>query len=358
MARDYYDILGVSKGASDDDIKRAFRKLAHQHHPDKPGGDAEKFKEINAAYQTLGDAEKRKKYDQFGAGYEQMGGGAGGFGQGFGGFDFRNGGVNFDMNDLGEMFGDIFSGGGRARREPPRGRHVEMDVTLTFAESAFGADKDVKIYKTIACGDCGGNGAEKGSKLVDCGQCNGSGQVRKVQQTILGNFQTVGVCPRCNGEGKSPEKACRKCGGQGVTKGEREINIKVPAGIADGEILRVSGEGEAAPRGGRAGDLYLTIRVKPDPRFSRDGFDVRSAIEIGVGTAALGGAVTVDTLDGEVELTIPAGTQPGQTFRLKGRGITHLRKGGRGDHYVDVTVRIPKKLSKEQRKALESWDDF
>ncbi|MEY4744371.1 MAG: hypothetical protein RL272_316 [Candidatus Parcubacteria bacterium] len=353
MARDYYDILGVGKGASDDDIKRAFRKLAHQFHPDKPGGDAEKFKEINQAYQVLGDADKRKKYDQFGANFEQMGGG------GAGGFDFRQAGVNFDMNDLGDMFGDIFGmGGGRARREPSRGRHIEMDATLSFAEAAFGAEKDVKVYRTVACGDCDGQGAEKGSKRVDCVQCGGSGQVRRVQQTILGSFQTVATCPRCQGEGKFPEKTCKRCGGTGVTKGDRELKVKVPAGIADGEILRISGEGEAAPRGGQSGDLYLTIRVKPDPRFERDGFDVHSRVEVGVAKAALGGTASVETLDGPVDLAIPAGTQPGQVFRLRGKGIPHLRKNGRGDQLVEVAVRVPKKLTKEQKKTLEQWGDF
>lgn len=356
MARDYYDILGVGKGASDDDIKRAFRKLAHQYHPDKPGGDAEKFKEINHAYQVLGDAEKRKKYDQFGPGFEQMGGGPGGFG----GFDFRQGGASFDFSDLGEMFGDIFSGqgGGGRRREAPRGRHIEMDAQISFAEAAFGVAKDIAVYRTIACGDCDGSGAEKGSKLADCVQCGGSGQVRKVQQTILGSFQTVAICPRCNGEGKIPEKSCKKCGGQGIAKGQRELNVKIPAGIGDGEVLRITGEGEAAPRGGRSGDLYLTIRVKPDPRFRRDGFDVHSTLEIGVAKAALGGEAKVETLDGPVELSIPAGTQPGQVFRLRGKGVTHLRKNGRGDHLVEVSVKVPKKLTKEQRKALEAWDDF
>ncbi len=356
--RDYYDILGVSKGATDDDIKRAFRKLAHQYHPDKPGGDAEKFKEINQAYQVLGDADKRKKYDQFGANFEQMGGG--GAGGGFGGFDFRQAGVNFDMNDLGEMFGDIFGmgGGGRARREPSRGRHIEMDASLAFAEAAFGAEKEIRVYKTIACEDCDGKGAEKGSKIIDCVQCGGSGQVRKVQQTILGSFQTVAVCPRCHGEGKIPEKTCKSCGGQGIAKGERKLEVKFPAGIADGEILRISGEGEAAPRGGRSGDLYLTVRVKPDSRFERDGFDVHSRAEIGVARAALGGTVSVETLDGPVDLSVPAGTQPGQVFRLRGKGVPHLRKNGRGDHLVEVAVKVPKKLSKEQKKALEQWGDF
>ncbi len=361
MAKDYYDILGVQKNASDDDIKRAFRKLAHQYHPDKTGGNDTKFKEINQAYQTLGDVEKRKKYDQFGAGYEQMGGGGGGFGGG--GFNFN--GANFDprswagadMGDLGEMFGDMF-GGGRARREPARGRHIEMDVTITFVESAFGVEKDVRVYKTMVCEDCGGGGAEKDSKRIECTQCRGSGQVRKIQQTILGNFQTAAICSKCDGKGSVPEKACHACHGNGIVKGERELRVQVPAGIADGEVLRMSGEGEAVSNGGRAGDLYLNIRVKSDPRFSRHAFDVHSKVGISVAIAALGGEISVETVDGAVDLKIPAGTQPGAAFRLRAKGIPHLRKAGRGDHIVEVAVRIPKKLSKEQRKALESWKDF
>lgn len=362
MARDYYDILGVNKGASDDDIKRAFRKLAHQYHPDKTGGDDKRFKEINTAYQVLGDAEKRKKYDRFGSNFEQMSGGSAGGGSGFGagGFGFQDtAGANFDFGDLGEMFGDIFSGAaGGARREPSRGRHIEMDAAVTFAESATGAEKDVRVYKTMSCEDCGGAGAEKGAKRVDCVQCAGSGQVKKVQQTILGSFQTVGICPKCDGRGSAPEKACRACRGAGVVKGERQLRVHIPAGIADGEVLRMSGEGEAAPRGGRSGDLYLNIRVKPDPRFVRHGFDVHSKADISISTAVLGGEISVDTVDGAVDLKIPAGTQPGSAFRLRGRGIPHLRKTGRGDHIVEVMVRIPKKPSKEQRKMLESWEDF
>lgn len=354
MPKDYYDILGVGKGASDDDIKRAFRRLAHQHHPDKSGGDDAKFKEINQAYQTLGDADKRKKYDQFGEGYEQMGGHPG-----HGGFDFNGAGANFDFSGIGDMFGDIFGASqGGGRRGPAQGRNIQMDVTLDFKEAAFGAAKSFEVYKTMNCDTCGGNGAEKGSKLVDCIGCGGSGQVRKVQQTILGSFQTVAVCSRCNGQGKLPEKSCKKCGGAGVAKGTREISINIPAGIADGEVLRVSGEGEAMPHGGRAGDLFLAVRVRPDKRFARDGFDVRSIAEVPFSRAALGGEVSIETIDGPVELKIPAGTQPGAEFRLRARGIPHLKRSGRGDHIVEVTIAVPKKLTREQKRVLETWDEL
>jgi molecular chaperone DnaJ len=354
MPRDYYDILGVAKNASDDDIKRAFRKLAHEHHPDKPGGNVEKFKEINAAYQALGDAEKRRRYDQFGHAAENMGGAGG---NPFGGFGGQ--GQQFDMNDLGDIFGDMFGMGGQARgggrRGPPQGGNIQMDVTITFAESAFGVSKDLRVYKTLRCEDCDASGAEKGTKRVSCSQCNGSGQMRQVRQTILGAMQVQTTCSKCGGEGSQPEKACKRC--TGTTKGEREISLQIPAGIDDGEVLRVTGEGEAAARGGRPGDLFLNVRVKADVRFEREGFDVRSVVDIPVSLAALGGTVSAETVDGAVDLKIPAGTQPGTLFRLRNKGITHLRRSGRGDHIVTVNVRIPRKLSREQKKALEDWGE-
>ena len=353
--KNYYDILGVKKDASDEEIKRAFRKLAHEYHPDKPGGNAEKFKEINQANQVLSDPEKRRKYDQFGASFEQMGGGQGA-GGGFGGFGGQ--GVNFDFGDLSEMFGDVFGGGaGRGRsRETSRGRHIEMSVQIDFKDAAFGVEKEVEIYETLLCESCDGEGTEKGTKKIDCVQCGGSGQIRKIQQTILGNFQTAAICSRCHGAGKIPEKNCKHCGGEGVMKGKRTISLKIPAGIDDGETLRVSGEGEAMAHGGRSGDLYVTIRVKPDARFTREEFDVTNKVEISIAQAALGADIPIETLDGNVNLKIPSATQPGQVFRLRGRGISYLKRSGRGDHLVEVIVRIPKKLSREQRRVLEQWE--
>lgn len=353
--KDYYDILGVPKNASDDDIKRAFRKLAHQYHPDKTGGDDAKFKEINSAYQVLGDAAKRQKYDQFGHGFDQMGGG-GGFG-GFGGFG--QDGANFDFSNLGEMFGDIFGQqGGRSQRREERGRHIEMDVKLDFKEAAFGVEKNVEIYKTLACADCSGSGAEKNSKVIDCVQCGGQGQVRVTQRTILGTIQSVATCPRCAGQGRVPERACGSCKGSGVKKGTKEISIKIPAGIDDGEIMRLTGEGEAAPHGGRSGDLYVTARITPNKIFGRDGFDVHSKVEVPFPQASLGGVLEVETIDGPADLKIPAGTQPGQAFRLKNKGVPFLKRTGRGDHLVEVEVAVPTKLTKGQRKALENWENL
>jgi molecular chaperone DnaJ len=352
--RDYYEILGVSKGASDDEIKRAFRKLAHQYHPDKQGGNAEKFKEINEANQVLSDPAKRQRYDQFGHAAENMGGG----GQGFGGFDFSGfGGANgaqFDFGDLGEMFGGMF-GGGRGGRREKRGDDIQMDVSLDFLEAVFGVEKTISLRKTAKCEECGGNGAVKGSSLATCGECRGSGQVRTVQQTILGAMQSTRTCSRCDGTGKIPEKKCQVCHGAGVSKTSKEFSVKIPAGINDGETLRMSGEGEAV-QGGRAGDLYLTMRVKYDKRFVRDGFDIKSRVELSFAKAALGVMVQVETVDGPVEVTIPHGTQPGTVLRLKGRGVPRLQGTGRGDHFVEVVVNIPEKLSKEQKKILEDWD--
>jgi molecular chaperone DnaJ len=358
MSRDYYDILGVSKNASQDEIKRAFRKLAHQYHPDKATGDAEKFKEINKAYQTLSDEKKRSQYDQFGhSAYEQMGGASGGQGSGFSGFSGFAGAQGFNFNDLGDIFGQAFGFGGERteRRGSKRGQHIEMDLTLTFEEAAFGVEKIINPYKVVVCGDCEGTGAQKGSKLVKCGNCQGAGQIKTVQQTILGSFQAVRNCARCDGEGRVPEKVCGTCAGSGVDKKAKRIEVKIPAGIDNGEVLRVSGEGEVV-KGGRAGDLYLHIRVKPHVKFERDGFDVHSEEEISFSRAALGAKIEISTLDGAVTLKIPAGTQPGTIFRLKGKGIFHLRSTGRGDHFVTIKVKVPTKLTRQQKKALEEWE--
>ena len=362
MPKDFYEILGVQRNASQEDIKRAFRNLAKEHHPDR-GGDEKKFKEINSAYQVLGNPEKRQQYDQVGhSAYEQMGGMGGGSGAGFGGFDFssfRNGsgGQGFSMDDLGDIFGGMFGGGGaqQGRRGARRGQHIEMDLPLSFEEAAFGVEKTVKPHKTVTCPDCEGTGAEKGSSLMDCIECGGRGQVGTVQRTIFGSFQSVRTCPRCEGEGKIPKKHCGKCGGAGVINDSREIKVKVPGGIGDGEVLRVSGEG-AAVKGGASGDLYLNVRVRKHDRFRRDGYDVFSDEEISFPLASLGGKIDVKTLDGDVALKIPVGTQPGTVFRLRGKGISHLKRGGRGDHLVTVNVKVPTKLSRKQKKALEEWE--
>lgn len=361
MSKDYYKILGVEKNASPDEIRASFRRLAHQHHPDKKGGNAEKFKEINEAHQVLSDPQKRAQYDQYGSTFEQAGAPGAGFGGfnaagGFGGFG--NGGQGFDF-DLGDIFGDVFGGGTRTRTRTrthaARGADIHMDAELSFKDAAFGVEKPVSLYKQVACDVCGGNGAEPGSALKKCKTCDGQGQVVTHQRTILGTFQSASVCSDCNGEGKRPEKICKHCGGRGITKKHSEFTLKIPGGIDDGETIRVGGGGEAGPHGSVLGDLYVTVHVKPDARFERDGFNIHSVIKIKFTQAALGDEVAVETLDGEVKMVIPEGTQPGQVFKLRERGIKQLRSSGRGDHLVHVEVQVPKKLSKQQKELLQEF---
>lgn len=358
MAKDYYQILGVAKTASEDEIKKAFRKLAHQHHPDKKGGSEAKFKEINEAYQVLSDAGKRKQYDQFGANFESAGGGPGGFNwQDFaraqqGGFGFgQQGNVNFDFGDL---FGDFFGGGrGRSRRAgPQRGGDLEFVVEVDFTDAVFGTEKTLRFEKLIQCTHCKGTGAEPGSKITTCPTCHGQGQVEQLQRTFLGAMRTVGVCPTCAGQGKTYEKQCSRCRGQGSVQGERELKVKIPAGIDNRQAIRLTGEGEPGSRGGGAGDLLLTVRVRPHKLFKREGYDLFTDKEISVPLASLGGKAKVATLDGDVWLKIPAGTQSGKQFKLDGKGVPHVRGKGRGDLLVSIHVRTPDKVSKKERELL------
>jgi molecular chaperone DnaJ len=347
MSKDYYEILGVPKGAPDDEIKKAYRKKAHELHPDKAGGDEAKFKEINEAYQVLSNKEKRAKYDQFGSNFEQMGGGFGGQG------------VNFDfsqMGGFGDLFGEMFGGGGGGggRGRARRGGDIQIDAVIDFKDMVFGATHKVSLYRTVKCDHCRATGVEPGAKLHQCGACHGAGQVRKVQQTMFGVFQTMAACDQCQGIGQVPEKKCAKCSGAGVARGNREFDMKIPPGISDGEVLRVGGEGEAA-RGGESGDLYVTVRVRPDRQFGRQDHNVLTTVELPFQEAALGVTKSVPTVDGPVDLKIPAGTQPGAVLRLKGRGIPPLRGGARGDQLVTVKVAIPTHLTREQKKKLQEW---
>jgi molecular chaperone DnaJ len=361
MAKDYYKILGVDKNASQDDIKKAFRKLAHEHHPDKQHGNEEKFKEINEAYQVLGDPNKRAKYDQFGSAFEH--GQAGGGYQGFEGFrDFNNftEGFNINMEDLGDMFGgigDIFGfAGGQRKARAHRGHDIEVGVTIDFSESVFGTEKEIKIQKNAQCSHCHGNGIEPGAKVETCKTCGGKGQVTRVQRTIFGQMQVQTTCPDCGGEGKTYSQKCSKCHGSGVMKEAVDIKVKIPAGIDDGQSIRLAGQGEAGQKGGEYGDLYLRIRVVEDKRFERDGFDILSKAEIGFSLAALGGKIEVETVDGPVTMKIPEGTQSGTVFKLKGRGVTRLHGSGRGDHLVTVIVKTPTRLSRKQRDLLKELE--
>ena len=359
MSKDYYKILGVEKNATTEEVKKAFKKLAMQHHPDRPGGSEAKFKEINEAYQVLGDAEKRKKYDQFGSDFDQQGG----FGNAswedvmnaFRGGGF--GGASFGGADFGDLFGDAFGfGGGRTGSRQNRGRDIQVDVELDFKEAAFGIEKEINLRKQSACDVCKGSGAEPGSKLETCTTCNGQGQILQNQRTFLGTVQTVSTCPNCNGRGKHASKKCKHCGGDGISAKSTIVKVKIPAGIDEGQSIRLSGHGEAAPHNGTSGDMYVRIHIKPSKIFNRDGFDVYTNKDITFTQAVLGANVTIETIDGDLEIKIPEGTESGQLIRLKGRGIQEVGGRGRGDHYVRIKIIVPKKINKNFRRLLEELD--
>jgi molecular chaperone DnaJ len=360
MSKDYYKILGVEKNASQDEIKKAFRKKAHQHHPDKSGGDEAKFKEANEAYQVLGDENKRSQYDQFGSSFQNgQAGGASGAG-GFGGWEdiFRQAGQQTDGFNV--DFSDFFSGfgGGSSRSRGSsqvHGSDIEARMSIDFREAVFGAEKEISLNKNVICSKCSGNGAEPGSKINTCKTCNGSGQVTRVQRTILGNIQTATTCSDCHGEGKTYEHKCKKCHGAGVVKDSSKIKFKIPAGINNGETIRLTGEGEAGSKGGRTGDLYITFSVQADKNFKREGDNIVSREEITISQAILGGKIEIETINGKVSLKIPAGTQSGKVFKLKDEGVPHLRHTGKGDHLVEVVVIIPETLTKKQRELIEEF---
>lgn len=356
MSKDYYNILGVDKGSSADDIKRAYRKKAHEFHPDKGNGNAEKFKEVNEAYQVLGSEEKRKQYDQYGTTFDEAarnGGGFGGYdGNPFGGFasgDF--GGADFD---LGDIFGDLFGGQRQQNSRRNRGIDLEMGLTINFEEAVFGVSKTITLDKQDACKTCGGNGAAPGSKIVTCPKCHGQGQIRTTRRTIFGNIASAVACDRCQGQGKVPEKACATCGGSGVKRQEKTLEVKIPAGIDNGQRIRMSGEGEAGYRGSGAGDLYLVIRVRPHKEFNRDGFNLLKEQPISFTQAALGAKLLVKTLDGDIEFKAPPGTQSGTIFKIKGKGVPRLNEPThRGDLLITVRVLVPAKLSKKEKQLLK-----
>ncbi len=359
MAKDYYNILGVSRTASADELKKAYRKKAHELHPDKAGGDEAKFKELNEAYQVLSNQEKRGQYDQYGQTFEdarRQGGGPGAGAGGFGGFGQQGGFQgNVDMGDLGDIFGDMFGfGGGRSRRTRRQsGADIQADLTLTFREAVFGVTKEFSLFKAAVCETCDGNGAEPGSKIATCTTCKGNGQVQRVVNSVFGQMAQAVVCTTCDGQGSVPSKKCHTCGGEGKLKRDTVIKVNVPAGIDDGETLRLQNQGEAGERGAGAGDLYLRIRVTPDVRYTRKGADILSEVHLGIASAALGTKVEIETLDGSVSMKIPAGTQSGKVYRLGDKGVPHLRKRGRGDHLVTVVVDTPRKLSGERKKLLK-----
>jgi molecular chaperone DnaJ len=356
--RDYYEILGVKKDASADEIKKAFRRAAVEHHPDR-GGDEAKFKEVNEAYEVLKDESKRKRYDQFGhAGV----GGNGGGGSPFGGYGGQGQEMHFDFGDLG--LGDIFSSffGGNAgsgaggQRRQARGRDVEARVEISFEEAVFGTEVSLQLQLEDICEHCKGTTVEPGYELKTCDQCNGSGQIMTVTRTIFGNIQQASVCPKCHGRGKIPEKVCTVCHGKGTQLKKQNVELKIPAGIDDGATIRLREHGEAVANGPK-GDLYVNVRVKPHKHFTREGDLILSEERIGMVDAALGAEIDVNTVDGLVTMKIPAGTQSGSDFKLSGHGVPHLKGGTRGAHIVTITVETPTKLSKYQQELLKQFNE-
>jgi molecular chaperone DnaJ len=346
VAADYYEVLGVPRDASGEDIKRAYRRLARQYHPDANPGDPQaeaRFKEIAVAYETLSDPDRRARYDRFGA-------------EGPGEPMFGGGGIG----DIFEAFfggGSPFGGGGGQARPagPPRGADIEVALELPFEEAVFGAQREVKVRTAVACEVCEATGAAPGTSATRCPDCHGTGQVRRVRPSILGQMVTAGPCPRCGALGQVVESPCPECGGDGRLIGERSYMIDVPPGVDSGSTLRLTGRGAVGPRGGGYGDLYVSIAVRPHPRFERSGFDLVSELHVGLAQAALGAHVRYETLDGTEDLVVPAGTQSGRVFRLRGRGVPHLGGRGRGDVLVRVVVDVPTSLSGDEEAALRRY---
>ena len=370
MAKDYYEILGVSRGANDEQIKRAYRKLAQQYHPDKQGGNEKKFKEINEAYQVLSDAQKRAQYDRFGTTFEQAQA-QGGFG-GFNGFrDFSgfaeafSGGEGFsarggsafggDFGNLGDIFSDIFGGqtASRARRGERRGADIGMEIEISLEEAFAGAEKEIKVYKAVQCQHCKGKGGEPGSKTETCSNCKGKGNVSHTRQAAFFSFTSTETCPVCRGTGKKPSKLCSRCGGDGRINEQARLKVKIPAGIENGQIIKLSGQGQAAELGGQAGDLYITIHIRKHQYFNRKGNDIYYDLFIHIAQAALGDKIEIPTLEGRINLKIPAGIDSGEIIRLKNKGMPRFGGWGRGDMMVIVHVKTPKKMSRKARKLME-----
>ena len=353
MPKDYYHALGVSRSASGDEIKRAYRKLALQHHPDKPTGDEEKFKEINEAYQVLSDPEKRRQYDTFGSAEGPQGMRYGTWGAGVDPFEV----FSREFAGFEDLFGDLFGGrAGRRARTAEQGDDRATSVTISFEEMVRGTKREMTLERLRQCERCKGSGSEPGTKVVTCATCAGSGALERRMGTMFGTMLYRSVCPDCGGEGKRPEKQCRSCSATGRTHQRETLVVKVPPGLEDGTRLRLAGEGETGPRGGAAGDLYVTVRVKDHPTFRRDGNDLRSTIALTFPIACLGGTVEVSTIDGPAELRIQRGTASGTELRIPGKGVAigrHGDTGRRGDHIVTVAIAVPKRLSREQEGLLQ-----
>lgn len=354
--RDFYEVLGLQKGDSDDEIKKAYRQMAKKYHPDLNPGDKEaeaRFKEVGEAYEVLSDPQKKAMYDQYGhAGVDPN------FGGGYG-----PGGVNVDFGDIGDIFSSIFGGGfgGGGRRSNPnaprRGSDAAASVVIAFDEAAKGCKKKVNVQRISTCPDCGGNGAKKGTSPKTCPECNGTGQVSRQQRTPFGVMQTQSPCSRCRGQGKIIETPCPTCGGQGRIRKPEQVGINIPAGIDDGQVINIPGKGNAGVNGGPSGDLQIEVTVRPHPLFERDGFNIWYELPITFAQATLGAEVDIPTLDGKISYTIKDGTQPGDILRVKGKGIPYLNGRGTGDLLLKVTVEVPKSLSSEQKKLLQAFEE-
>ncbi len=340
--RDYYEVLGIARDATDEEIKEAFRRLAFKYHPDhnRDGEAEERFKEVNEAYEVLSDPDKRVAYDHFG-----HGGGEGLFGRGFEGFDFGG---------FGDIFDAFFGGAATATRQAPqRGADLGYNITITLEEAAFGCEKEINISRTENCSLCQGTGCKPGSQPSRCPNCNGTGQVRRVHQSIFGRFTSTTTCNQCHGEGRIITEPCPRCRGTGKEKCRRNILVKIPAGVNDGSQIRLVGEGEAGARGGSSGNLYVILSIKKHKFFTRDDDDILYELPVNFAQAALGAEIEVPTLDGNVKLKLPAGSQTGRAFRLKGKGVPHLHRGGRGDQLVTLRVVTPDSLTKKQRQLFQ-----
>ena len=357
MSKDYYETLGVNKGASKEEIKKAFYKLAHKYHPDKKEGNEAKFKQVNEAYQVLSDDSKRSKYDQYGSGFENMGsrGGFSGQASGFEGFDFSgaggfgNGGAEFDFGNLNDIFSDFFGGGGR--REARRGRDISTEIQISFSDSIFGTNRKVLITKTSNCITCHGSGAKVGTKMETCKTCNGQGQIRESKRTIFGNIANTKICETCLGTGEVPKENCETCKVKGVLRREEEVSIIIPAGIRDGEMIRMTGYGEAVSKG-VTGDLYIKINVAPHAVFKRDGHDLVMNLNLKLSDALLGTEYPIETLDGEIKVTIPEGVAVNETLRVRGKGVP-ISKSKRGDLLIKLNIKLPSKISRKSREIIE-----
>lgn len=351
MQKDYYEILGISKNASQDEVKKAFHRLAHKHHPNK-GGDENKFKEINEAYQVLSSQEKRKQYDMFGSAD-----GAQNFNWAWGKGGAQN--IEFDIEDLNDMFGDVFGFGSQASRRKnfKRGKDIRVDIEVSLEEVLKEIRKDISLRKDVTCSRCEGKGAEPGTSLNECFSCRGSGEVQKVKRTFLGSFTKWGICPECNGEGQKPQKSCNVCKGEGRVKGEENISINVPAGVDSHQIIKIIGKGEAGKKGGQPGDLYVRILVKEHEMFKRRGDDLFVSKPITFSQAVLGDKIELfDPQGAKLFEKIPAGTESGKIIKIKNEGIPHFSGYGKGDLYIELRIEIPKHLTKQQKMLLKELE--